>query len=462
MSMRADGSDRRRLATTGSDPAWSPDGTRIAFARDNRVWTVRPDGTDERMLVDAGYWDTGPTWSPDGRQLAFVRTFNVFSREQAIVVMPAGGGDVRRVHTASDSISTPRWSPDGTRIAFYEAQQFSEGRAGVLRTVRLDGSDPQEITSDCVPGTCTESGLDWRPCASACSPAGPPDRRAPETSITGGPAGTVTSRDATFSFAADEPGARFTCTLDAVTVACGSPHRYSGLKDGLHRFEVTAVDAAGNADPSPAMREFTVDATPPDTRLIVASEFFDGTFSAEFDASEERVSFECRLDDAAFAPCTSPFERRRVPLGPHRFEARATDAVGNVETTPLRYEFEMGRAGDGDGSDGRSPVVDPPRPRLSAVSVRPRRIRARRRSTLRVRGTLAPGTACTGTIRIRATRGRQMVARARAPVGRDCRFRAKLTLPPLAAGGRSPVVKFVFRLAGTAVRVPAPVTVRVG
>ncbi|HEV2874852.1 MAG TPA: hypothetical protein VGW14_06850 [Thermoleophilaceae bacterium] len=90
------------------------------------------------------------------------------------------------------------------------------------------------------------------------APADSPDWREftidtdpPDTQITGGP-GDTTDTTAVFRFSA--PGAASTsCRLDGGPwSACGSPQTYSGLSLGRHRFEVTAVDAAGNQDPTPA------------------------------------------------------------------------------------------------------------------------------------------------------------------------------------------------------------------
>jgi hypothetical protein len=77
------------------------------------------------------------------------------------------------------------------------------------------------------------------------------DTLAPETQITGGP-GDTTDTTAVFLFSA--PGATgFSCRLDGGAWGpCGSPQTYSGLSLGRHRFEVTAIDAAGNQDAAPA------------------------------------------------------------------------------------------------------------------------------------------------------------------------------------------------------------------
>ena len=85
------------------------------------------------------------------------------------------------------------------------------------------------------------------------------DTRAPQTTITDGPSGTITSSSATFSFVADEPGATFECSFrGAAFTACSSPMTYTALADGTYEFEVRAVDAALNRDATPAVRTFTV------------------------------------------------------------------------------------------------------------------------------------------------------------------------------------------------------------
>ncbi len=83
------------------------------------------------------------------------------------------------------------------------------------------------------------------------------DTTPPETTITGGP-GDTTSATAAFLFSA--PGAaRFSCRLDGGSWhPCASPQAYSSLSLGSHRFEVTAVDEAGNEDPTPAQHAWQV------------------------------------------------------------------------------------------------------------------------------------------------------------------------------------------------------------
>jgi hypothetical protein len=85
------------------------------------------------------------------------------------------------------------------------------------------------------------------------------DLTAPESSIDSGPTDPTTQPDATFTFSADDPSATFECRLDSGAWAvCVSPETWTGLEPGAHVFEVRALDAAGNADSTPAAYAWTV------------------------------------------------------------------------------------------------------------------------------------------------------------------------------------------------------------
>jgi dipeptidyl aminopeptidase/acylaminoacyl peptidase len=114
--VRADGSGLERL-TTNADaektPAWSPDGSRIAFERAGAVWVMRANGTHQRRLVaGAG----SPAWSPDGRWIAYVR-------DTAIGLVRTDGTRRRRLGRSEYygdkfGVGEPvEWTPDG-RVAF--------------------------------------------------------------------------------------------------------------------------------------------------------------------------------------------------------------------------------------------------------------------------------------------------------------------------------------------------------
>jgi hypothetical protein len=94
------------------------------------------------------------------------------------------------------------------------------------------------------------------------------DRVAPDTAISSGPSGTVGSSSASFAFSSSEGGSNLECSLDGGSfVGCASPAGYSNLADGAHSFAVRAVDAAGNADATPASRSWTVRAALPILKL---------------------------------------------------------------------------------------------------------------------------------------------------------------------------------------------------
>jgi hypothetical protein len=86
------------------------------------------------------------------------------------------------------------------------------------------------------------------------------DTTAPETSLASVPKSATTATSATFAFSASEAG-WFECRLDGAPFAlCGSPKSYGGLGKGDHRFEVRAIDAAGNADATPALHAWKIEA----------------------------------------------------------------------------------------------------------------------------------------------------------------------------------------------------------
>jgi hypothetical protein len=167
------------------------------------------------------------------------------------------------------------------------------------------------------------------------------DATAPDTTIDSGPSGTIRATAASFTFFADEPAARFDCRFDSDEFApCTSPMSYSDLTDGTHTFEVMAGDAVGNTEPTPASRSFVVDTSPdtvpPDTLIDSGPSGLVSSSSARFtfSSTEESSTFECRIDDAEFAACTSPASYSGLTTGAHTFEVRSTDISGNTDLTP--------------------------------------------------------------------------------------------------------------------------------
>jgi Bacterial Ig-like domain len=85
------------------------------------------------------------------------------------------------------------------------------------------------------------------------------DATAPNTTILSGPTATTSDATPTFTFKSSELGGSFRCKVDGGSFApCSSPRTTSTLGNGSHTFSVSAVDAAGNTDASPAVRSFNV------------------------------------------------------------------------------------------------------------------------------------------------------------------------------------------------------------
>jgi Tol biopolymer transport system component len=109
--VNANGSGRQQLVSDAADPAWSPNGSKLAYVAyasrltDSGFVTVaNADGTGARRLTASREAESQPAWAPGGRQLAF-------TRGGAIVVAPSGGGTERvAVRNARD----PAWRPQTT------------------------------------------------------------------------------------------------------------------------------------------------------------------------------------------------------------------------------------------------------------------------------------------------------------------------------------------------------------
>jgi Tol biopolymer transport system component len=146
-SIAADGSDTRRLTTAAADesgPSWSSSGQQIVFSRGTAgdLYVMNADGTNVRPLVTGEASDTQPAWSPDGRWIAFVRRTSGTSIRELWLVRPNGTG-ARRLTSLEAVSEAPAWSPDSTRVAFatdVRNVQFD------IYSVGVDGEGQRRLT----------------------------------------------------------------------------------------------------------------------------------------------------------------------------------------------------------------------------------------------------------------------------------------------------------------------------
>src|SRR5207237_5411221 len=121
------------------------------------------------------------------------------------------------------------------------------------------------------------------------------------------PSNRTNAPNASFSFSSSKTGSTFQCQLDAGTAAaCTSPQGYVGLAAGSHTFTVTATDPAGNT--GNATSTWTIDTTAPTVTISSQPTNPTNSTSASFSFSSSKTgsSFQCKLDAAAAASCSSP------------------------------------------------------------------------------------------------------------------------------------------------------------
>ena len=195
-----------------------------------------------------------------------------------------------------------------------------------------------------------------------------------DTQLVSGPNDFSNIKRPTFTYSSAS-GLDFRCSIDTalITVPCGPKNLTNNrasftppadLPDGVHTFRVQAFDG-GDADQVPIVRTWTVDTVAPDT-TVASPDLPEGVLTTLLNAnftfaSTEPVgaTFQCRLDPATFAPCTSPKAFTNLAFGKQKFEVKAVDRAGNVDATPAVRNWEIAAAdNDGDGFNQRSDCND--------------------------------------------------------------------------------------------------------
>ena len=158
--MNANGSGETPLTTnpaSDNSPAWSPDGTRIAFAstRDgnSEIYVMNADGSGQTRLTSNSANDGNPAWTPDGSRIAFHSDRD--GNFEIYVMTAAGAGQTRLTFGATSDLE-PAWSPDGTLIAY----QSSGAGFAQIYTMNANGSNRIPRTNA---SPAFDSGPSWSP-----------------------------------------------------------------------------------------------------------------------------------------------------------------------------------------------------------------------------------------------------------------------------------------------------------
>jgi dipeptidyl aminopeptidase/acylaminoacyl peptidase len=146
-TMNPDGSDQRQITnTTGDnfDPDWSPNGAKFAFTSTREgnatnVFTMNADGSNQVQLTGPGGVNLQPSWSPDGSKIVYVSA-NATGR--ALFTMNADGSGKTQITGFFPSAGEPEWSPDGTSIAF---DLHTGGNTDIYR-INANGSGLTRLT----------------------------------------------------------------------------------------------------------------------------------------------------------------------------------------------------------------------------------------------------------------------------------------------------------------------------
>ena len=104
-----------KLISEGDDPVLSPDGERVAFVKDRRIWIAGIDGAKPAQQAFFARGNNGsPAWSPDGRTLAFVSNRG----DHSFIGLFTPDKPIRYIAPSTSRDSSPEWSADGRKIAF--------------------------------------------------------------------------------------------------------------------------------------------------------------------------------------------------------------------------------------------------------------------------------------------------------------------------------------------------------
>lgn len=139
---------------SGYHPDWSPDGSQIVFAdQDKGLWTMSAKGASPQLIQECEGCDF-PAWSPDGKRIAYTQYTNATDSQppasSTLVVLDLATKELTEVTSAKQPklVDVPRWSPDGARLVYgidlFDGDFAEAGSA--IAVVSVKGGKPKLLT----------------------------------------------------------------------------------------------------------------------------------------------------------------------------------------------------------------------------------------------------------------------------------------------------------------------------
>jgi len=134
-------------------PSFSPDGKEIVFCHDMsgapEIYTINADGSDLTQLTFDNLFDCAPRWSPDGTRIAFARLVPSTFQTVIATMQADGTGLITDLTSEMWGAFWPTYTPDGSRITFVSTQA---GFISVVWTMNTDGTNQRRLTRPVLEG----------------------------------------------------------------------------------------------------------------------------------------------------------------------------------------------------------------------------------------------------------------------------------------------------------------------
>ncbi|MBI4898207.1 MAG: hypothetical protein HY827_07550, partial [Actinobacteria bacterium] len=337
-------------APPGNDPSNDPSFT----------FSSNEPGTFECRL-DGGSWATctspqSYTDVPDGSHTFEVRAIDTAGNTDATPASYTWTIDTATPDTsltstppANDASNDPSFSFSASEAATFECR-LDGGSWSACATPKSytdvpDGSHTFDVRAIDTAGNTDATPATYTWTIDTAAPAAPVITSPADPHVTTDttPTFTGTADASTLVTIYDGTNAIGTTTVDGSGNWSYTPG--SAMSDGAHVVTAKSSDGVGNASAASNTVNVTIDTTAPNTTLSVTPPANDPSNDPSFTfSSNEPGTFECRLDGGSWAVCASPQSYTDLPDGPHTFEVRAIDALGNTDSTPATRSWTIDTA----------------------------------------------------------------------------------------------------------------------